>query len=54
MVTMRVFGVKTDDEIRKRTFNYNDLELRKWWGKNLIWAIANGFAVEIVAAEADS
>lgn len=52
-VTMRVFDVKTDQEIRKRTFNYNDLELRKWWGKNLIWAIVNGYAVEIVGAEND-
>lgn len=53
-VTMRVFDVKTDEEIRKRTFNYNDLELRKWWGKNLIWAITNGYAVEIIGAEADA
>ena len=53
MVTMRVFNVKTDEEIRKRTFNYNDLELRKWYGKNLIWAISNGYAVELVGVEAD-
>lgn len=53
MVTMRVFDIKTDEEIRKRTFNYNDLELRKWYGKNLIWAISNGHAVELVGAAAE-
>lgn len=52
-VVGRVYDVKTDEEIRKRKFNYNDLEMRKWWGKNVIWALSNGYAVELVKAEND-
>lgn len=50
MVTMRVFDAKTEDEIRKRTFDYNDFELRKWYGKTVIWALMHGHAIELEPA----
>jgi hypothetical protein len=53
IVTMRVFDIKTSNEIRCRTFNYNDLELRKWYGKVIIWALTNGCAIELVKADAE-
>jgi len=53
VVTMRVYDVATDEEIRKRTFDYNDLELRKWYGKTVIWALMNGYAIELVKADKD-
>ena len=49
-VTMRVFDVKSDEEIRKRTFNYNDIELRSWYGKTVIWALKHGYAIELEPA----
>lgn len=53
MVTMRVFNIATDEEIRARTFNYNDLELRKWYGKTVIWALLSGHVIELVTQAAD-
>lgn len=54
MVKMRVFDVKKDEEIRSRVFDYNDFELRKWYGKTVIWALMQGHAIELVQANADA
>lgn len=53
MVKARVYNVATEEEIRSRIFDYNLIELRRWWGKTLIWAIKNGHAIELVAVEAE-
>lgn len=54
IVKMRVYDIKTDSEIRSRIFDYNDLELRKWYGKLVIWALSQGHAIELVKEDADA
>lgn len=54
IVKMRVYDVAKDEEIRSRTFDYNDFDLRKWYGKTVIWALMNGHAIELVAAATET
>lgn len=54
LVVARVFDISSDTEIRRREFDYNDQDLRKWYVESLtVWAVTHGYAVELVAIEHD-
>lgn len=54
LVKMRVYNVATDEEIRSRSFDYNDFELRNWYQRTVIWALLHGHAIELVKADAET